>query len=140
MSSLLILESKQKISSNVFRIWIFLFGCSYSFGMETINTFIHSRSSIENYTRFQTIMGKSIHVFRPKRPKIHTLCGGTNLHGLYRGVQPPPPPPPTCPGRAKRAQMKYSQTSLYGHPLNTDSSLLWTVCFVPGERKPLHFL
>ena len=32
------------------------------------------------------------------------------------------------------------QTSLYGHPLNTDTSLLRTVCFVPGERKPLHFL
>ena len=32
------------------------------------------------------------------------------------------------------------QTPLYKHPLNTDSSLLWTVCFVPGERTPLHFL
>ena len=139
MSSLLRLESKQKISSNVFRICIFLFSCSYSFEIETINTFVHSRSSPENHTRFQTIMGKSIPVFRPKRPKIHTLCGGTNLHGLYRGVQPPPPPP-TCPGRARRAQMKYSQTSLYGRPLNTDSSLLRTVCFVPGEKKPLRFL
>ena len=26
------------------------------------------------------------------------------------------------------------------NPLNTDTSLLRTVCFVPGERKPLHFL
>ena len=26
----------------------------YSFGIETINTFIHSRSSLENHTRFQT--------------------------------------------------------------------------------------
>ena len=34
----------------------------------------------------------------------------------------------------------YSQTPLYGHPLNMDSSLLRTVCFVPGIRKPLHFL
>ena len=25
------------------------------------------------------------------------------------------------------------------NPLNTDTLLLWTVCFVPGERKPLHF-
>ena len=33
-----------------------------------------------------------------------------------------------------------SETPVYGHPLNTDTSLLWTVCFVPGERKPLHFL
>ena len=97
MSSLLRLERKQKIYSNAFRIYIFLFSRSYSFGIETINTFIHSRSSIENYTRFQTIMGKSIPVFRPKRPQIHTLCGGTNLHGLYRGVQPPHPPPPPHP-------------------------------------------
>ena len=32
----------------------------------------------------------------------------------------------------------YSQTSLYaGHPLKTDTSLLRTVCFVPGERNLL---
>ena len=29
-----------------------------------------------------------------------------------------------------------SQTPLYVHRLNTETSLLWTVCFVPGERKP----
>ena len=29
---------------------------------------------------------------------------------------------------------------LYAHPINLDSSLLWTACFVAGERKPLHFL
>ena len=28
----------------------------------------------------------------------------------------------------------------YENPLNTDISLLRTVCFVPGERKPFHFL
>ena len=26
------------------------------------------------------------------------------------------------------------------NPLNTDTSLLRTVCFIPGELKPLHFL
>ena len=31
---------------------------------------------------------------------------------------------------------KYSQTPPYGQPLNTDTSLLRTFCFVPGERKP----
>ena len=41
--------------SNPFRIRIFHF-LSYSFGIETINTFIHSRSSLENHTRFQTKM------------------------------------------------------------------------------------
>ena len=100
MSSLLRLERKQKISSNAFRICIFLISGSYSFGIETISMFIHSlhRSSLENHTRFQSKMGKSIPVFRPKRPKIHTLCGSTNLHGLYRGV----PPPPLSPGEPER--------------------------------------
>ena len=135
MSSLLRLERKQKISSNAFRIRLFPL-CYYSFGIEMINTFIHSRSSLENYTRFHTKMEKSIPVFRPKKPKILTLCGGTNLHGLYKGV----PLPPLCTGRARKTQMKDSQSPLYGHPLYTDTSLLRTVCFVPGERKPLHFL
>ena len=71
MSSLLRLERKQKICSNAFRIRIFPFRSS-SFGIETINTFIHSRSSLENHTRFQTKMGKVyIPVFRLKRPKRH---------------------------------------------------------------------
>ena len=34
----------------------------------------------------------------------------------------------------------YSQTLLYGHPLNIDTSLLRTVCIVHWERKPFHFL
>ena len=37
----------------------------------------------------------------------------------------------------------YGQTPLYGPPpppLKTDTSLLRTVCFAPGERKPLHLL
>ena len=44
-------------SSNPFRIRIFLF-LSYSSGIETINTFIRSRSSLKNYTRFHTKIGK----------------------------------------------------------------------------------
>ena len=38
----------------------------YSFGIETINTFIHSRSSLENHTRFQTKMGKVYTRFQTK--------------------------------------------------------------------------
>ena len=57
MSLLLRLEGKQKNSSNVFRIPIFLIR-SYSFGIETIDTFIRFRSSLENHTRFQTKMVK----------------------------------------------------------------------------------
>ena len=42
---------------------------SYSFGIETINTFIHSRSSLENQTRFQTKMGKVCTPFQTKKDK-----------------------------------------------------------------------
>ena len=56
----------QKNSSNAFRIRVFLFP-SYSFGIETINTFIRSRSSLENYTRFQTKMAKVYTSFQTKK-------------------------------------------------------------------------
>ena len=53
MLSFFRLERKQTNSSNPFRVRIFLF-LSYSFGIETINAFIHSCSSLENHARFQT--------------------------------------------------------------------------------------
>ena len=55
MLSLLRLERQQKNALNPFRIGTFLF-LSYSFGIELINMFIHSHSSLENHTRFQTKM------------------------------------------------------------------------------------
>ena len=51
MSWLLRLEHKPKIYSNAFRIRIFLFR-SFSFRIDTINTLIRSRCSLENHTRF----------------------------------------------------------------------------------------
>ena len=89
MLSVLRLQSKQKNSPNPFRIPIFLF-LSYSFRIKTINTSIHSRSSLENHTRFQTKMGKVyIRVFRPKRRKNPTRWGSTYLYSLSKGVLPP---------------------------------------------------
>ena len=44
---------------------MFLF-LSYSFGIETINTFILSRSSPENHTWFQSKMGKVYTRFQTK--------------------------------------------------------------------------
>ena len=44
---------KKKNSSDAFQIRIFLLP-SYSFGIETINKFIRSHSTLENHTRFQT--------------------------------------------------------------------------------------
>ena len=75
MSSLLRLERKQKISSNAFRIHIFLFSRSYSFGIEKTSMFLHSRSFLEKlyqipdqngkvYTRIQTMYS----VAREKQP------------------------------------------------------------------------
>ena len=77
MLSLLRLERKQNNYSNLFRIRIFLF-LSSSFGVETISTFIHSRSSLENHIRFQTKMGKVYTRFQTK-----TAQGSTS--------SPPPP-------------------------------------------------
>ena len=46
----------------------------------------------------------STSVLRPKRCKSTTLCGGTYLYGLCKGVPPPPPPHP--PGLKKAALPK----------------------------------
>ena len=51
MSSLLILEHKQKRFLNPFQIPIFLF-LFYLFGIEPINTLIHSRKFLQNHTLF----------------------------------------------------------------------------------------
>ena len=96
--SLLRLERKQKNYSNAFRIRIFLF-LTYSFGIETINTFIHSHSSLENHTRFQTKMGKVYTRFQTKTAQKHYPIlgwGGTYLCGLYKRKRPPPPPRAFC--------------------------------------------
>ena len=89
MSSFIRLERKQTIPPIAFRICKFLLR-SYSFGIETINTFIHPRSSIENHTRFQIKMGKVYSRFQTRKDKKNpTLLGGTYLYGLCRGVPLP---------------------------------------------------
>ena len=72
MSSLLTSESKQKNYSNPFRIRIFLF-LSFSFGIGTINTFIHS-----------AVPSKTIPVFRPKRAKtLLAPCENIRFSSLF---------------------------------------------------------
>ena len=44
----------------------YIFFLSYSFGIEMIKTFIHSRSSLKNHIRFQTKMGKEYTRFQTK--------------------------------------------------------------------------
>ena len=85
MSWLLRLEHKPKIYSNAFRIRIFLFR-SFSFRIDTINTLIRSRCSLENHTRFHR--------------KIYTRFRTEKVHKPYSlGRHIPiwlfhPPPPP----------------------------------------------
>ena len=65
MLSLLRLERKQKDYSNPFRIRIFLF-LSYSFGIEAINTFIHSVVRYKTIPDSRLKWAKCLPVFRPK--------------------------------------------------------------------------
>ena len=88
MSSLLRLDRKQKNSSTLFRIRI-VFLLSYSFGIETINTFIHSRSSLENHTRFQTKMGKVYTRFQTKTAQKPYPMGRDIPIWLIYGSTPP---------------------------------------------------
>ena len=71
-------------------IGIFIF-LSYSFGTETINTFIDSRSSLENYTRFQTEMGKICTRFQTKRAQKPHPLGRHIPIWLVKGSIPPLP-------------------------------------------------
>ena len=91
MLSLLSRQSANKNYSNPFRIRIFLF-LAYSFGIVTVNTFIHSVVPSKTIPDSRPIWAKCIPVFRPKRRKTPPRRGGTYLYGLYKGVPPPTPP------------------------------------------------
>ena len=71
MSSLILrLEQQQKIHIHMYKIFLFL---SYSFGIETNNAFIHSSSSLESPSRFQTKMGKVYTSFQTRTVQNHPL-------------------------------------------------------------------
>ena len=90
MSLLLRLEHKQKNSSNTFRIRIFLF-LSYSFGIETINTFIHSVVPSKTIPDSRPKWAKSIPVSDQNGAK--SLPDGTShTYMTYMKEYPPPPP------------------------------------------------
>ena len=119
MSSLLRLEQQQKGFLN--RIFLFLF---YTFGIETINTFIHSRSSLENHVRPQTKMGKVYTCFQRKTAQKPYRLGRYIPIWPFKGVPPFPPPPPlrilSVQDRASRAAHSIASTfsalyTLYRH-------------------------
>ena len=88
MSSLLRLECKQKmIPANPFRIRIFLF-LFFSFGIETINTLIHSRSSLENHTRFRP-KWQSVYPFSDHNGTKTLPDGAAHIYIAYIRKYPP---------------------------------------------------
>ena len=90
MSSLLRLERQQKdFLKPIMNSHIIPF--SYSFGIETTNTFIHSRSFLENHTRFETKMGKVYICFRTETAQKPYPLGrhmpvSTYCRGLLQSV------------------------------------------------------
>ena len=70
--------------------YLFLF-LSYSFGIETIKTFIHSRNSLENHTRFQIKMGKVYTRFKTKNGAKTLPYGAAHTYMAYIRKHPPPP-------------------------------------------------
>ena len=81
MWSLLLLECKQKKDFlNLFQIPIFLF-LFYLYGIEPINTFIHSRKFLQNHTRFQTKMGK-VYTHFQTLGEAHTYMAYTREYPL----------------------------------------------------------
>ena len=78
MSSLLTLEQQQKdfLKSTPIRIFLFT---SYSFGIDTVSTFIHSCKLFENHSRFLTKMDKVCARFQTKTAQNPALWGDTKL-------------------------------------------------------------
>ena len=81
-------RAQTKNYSNPFRIRIFLF-LAYSFGVETINTFILSVVPSKTIPDSRPKRAKCIPVFRPKQRKNSIRWGGTYLYSLFMGVLPP---------------------------------------------------
>ena len=86
------LEPQQKDFFKSIRIHV-LFFLSWSSGIETAYTFIHSRSSVENHTRFQTRMGKVYSRFQTEKvQKPYPLRAAHTCMAYIREYLDPPPP------------------------------------------------
>ena len=64
---------------------IFLFLCN-SFGIKAITTFIRSRGSLENHTRFRTNMGKVYTLFQTKKGAKTIPFGAAHTYMPYPGM------------------------------------------------------
>ena len=63
---------------------------SISFGIETTNTFIHFRSSLEYHPRSQTKNGQRLYPFSDQNGAITPPYGAAHTYGVYKGVPPRP--------------------------------------------------
>ena len=89
-----------------FRPKILLFR-SNSFGIETINTFIRSRSSLENHTRFQTRMGEVYTHFQTRKGSKGIPFGEAHTYMAYIREYPPPPTPIALGSNQKFEKIKH---------------------------------
>ena len=81
-------QQKRFLKTDLCRIRVFLF-LSYSFGIEPINTFVQSCSSLENHTRFKIKMNKVYTRFQTKTAqKGRAFWAVLLIYGLYSGVPP----------------------------------------------------
>ena len=79
-----------RVPTNAFRIHIFLYR-TYSFRIEMIACLYTPLVPSKTIPNFRQKWAKCIPVFRPKRPKHHTLWDSTYLYGLCNREPPPPP-------------------------------------------------
>ena len=88
MSSLLRLERQQKDFFKTISNFPHYF-FSYSYGIEMTITLIHSHSSLENHTPFQTKLGKIYTLFQAKTVQLKILpFGAAHTYGAYRRKYP----------------------------------------------------
>ena len=71
--------------------YIFLF-LSYSFGIEAIKKFFHTRSSLENYTRFRDQTEQSLYPFSDQKGPKTLPFGAAHTYMAYIREYPLPPP------------------------------------------------
>ena len=89
---------------------------------ETINAFIRSGSSLPNYTRFQTKIGKVC--TRPKRPQNPTA------HTYMTYIREYPPPPSRAFLSVRTPSKPHATPLRTAHKINTDFILLhWLLQF-----------
>ena len=81
------LERKQKYPSNPFRIRIFLV-LSYSFGIETINTFIHSHSFPRKPRPIPDQTGENSYPFADQKSAKTLLVGAADTYMAYIRATP----------------------------------------------------